>query len=74
MPVSTNLIPNIPEDLQINLNEDPINIIFPCGYDTVSYNCGPADGYSFCDSISYCSAKFTDNQNGVSVDLPYSIF
>lgn len=67
MPLAPNLTPDIVKDLAIFVDGDSYEILFPLGYDTVSWNCGTADGYSFCGSDTGMVAKFTDGQTGMAL-------
>lgn len=67
MPEAPNLTPDIVKDLTIFTGGDAYEIIFPLGYDTVSWNCGNQDGNSTCGSDIGMYAEFTDGLTGMQL-------
>lgn len=61
------LTPSIPENIEIHMDDEPVEITFPLGGDTVSCTCGNADCSSYCNSDTDITAEFTDNLTGMTL-------
>lgn len=60
MPSAPTLAPDIPNLIEIHMDDNPYKIPLTLGYDTVSCVCGTADCSTFCNSDTDISVKFTD--------------
>lgn len=68
------LIPTIPTLIEIHMDDDPVEITFPVGGDTVSCVCGTADCKTWCDSEADMSIEFTDNITFLPITSNTNIF
>lgn len=74
LPNAPTLVDNLPQGLVLTVGDKPVSVTFQPGYDTISYNCGNFDGYSYCDSINLTEVLVYDSFTEKEVQLPYGIF